>query len=174
MPKRARHSDVLHEAGAGGQVIPSMRERQVRLLDRDALASFIAPFCQPWRRLLIGVDGRDSEGKSTIARYLAYKLGMPAIETDTFLELGTGKYSLRLDDLKRVIHGRLALDRPVILEGLFLLRTAEQLGVAVDLLVYARKRPAHRSRLESALRTYRSRHKPLSIADFVYCWHDPD
>ena len=83
-----------------------------------------------WRRYLIGIDGRDHAGKSPIGRYLALHMGMPTIETDLFVldknqRKEPEKVEYRRKELKRVIDARFKLDRPVIVEGIFLLKTLE-------------------------------------------------
>lgn len=137
----------------------------------EELTASLRGECTPWRRLLIGIDGRDGEGKSTTARWLAYTLGMPALETDTYLLAGADDYTLRYDELGRSIASRLSRDRPVIVEGVFLLNTLERVGLAADILIYVKKRPAHKySGLESRLKRYRAKYKPEQTAHYVYRW----
>jgi len=140
----------------------------------DELSARLRDECMPWRRLLIGIDGRDGEGKLTTARWLAYRLGMPALETDTYLLAGARDYTLRYDELRRSIESRLDRDRPVLVEGVFLLRTLERIGLAADVLVYVKKRPAHKhSGLESQLKRYRAKYRPERTAQYTYRWVEP-
>lgn len=143
--------------------------------DQEQLAAALAGDCQSWRAMIIGIDGRDGEGKSRLARFLAWRLEMPCLETDTFLQTGTGTYSLRIDDLRRAIRTRLDLKRPVIVEGVFLLRTLQLIGESVDRLVYVNKEPANdTSGFEIELANYRSTFRPDARADYCYRWADPD
>jgi len=62
--------------------------------------------------LLIAVDGADNAGKSSLASWLAWQLGMPAVQLDLYLT------SLRpiqwlAEDLARVVACRLDRDRPL-------------------------------------------------------------
>jgi len=46
----------------------------------EALKEFVIP----WRKLTIVIDGITGSGKSTLGRYLSWKLDMPLIETDMY------------------------------------------------------------------------------------------
>jgi len=81
------------------------QHRKVRDVIRAALGS--------WRRFLVAVDGVDAAGKSNFARYLGWQLGMPAIETDLFLDDNRG-LNYRLHQLNSVVQA--SRDRPVIVE----------------------------------------------------------
>ena len=83
-----------------------------------------------WRAFLIAIDGVDGAGKSTLGRYLAWKLGMPLVETDLYLT-GDG-FAYHDDDLRKVIEHRLKANRPVIVEGIFVLDRLAELGLTAD------------------------------------------
>lgn len=141
--------------------------------DLVQIAESIRKQCVPWRAMIVGVDGRDDEGKSTLARFLAWQLEMPCIETDTFLEVHSGSYNVRLEDLRRVVRTRMDLDCPVIVEGVFLLRTLQQIGEKAEVLVYVEKRPPNvTSDLETELRSYRSSFDPERRASYRYIWNE--
>ena len=122
----------------------------------------------PWRRLTIGVDGRDGTGKSTLARYLAFKLGMPALETDMFLiQLGPPAV-YRTDDLGKVIEYRHQRNRPVLVEGVFLLSTLKKLGLAPDFFVYVESAESAGSRiLAQAFEAYEAECRPKEMSQFL-------
>ena len=89
-----------------------------------------------WGKFLFGVDGRDHQGKSTTARFLAWQIGMSLIETDLFrVEDATGR-TIDSSTLKQIINRRLGLDRPVIVEGIYLLRHLKDIGLEPDFLIY--------------------------------------
>lgn len=122
--------------------------------------------------MIVGIDGRDGEGKSRLGRFLAWRLEMPCVETDTFLQVRTGSYAVRRDDLRRVVRTRLDLDRPVIVEGMFLLRTLQQIGEKPDVLVYVQKEPPHESAFERELEEYREHFDAGKLATHRYVWND--
>ena len=141
----------------------------------EYIAEDIKRRCVPWRAMIIGVDGRDGEGKSTFARYRAWRLEMPCIDLDMFLNTGKGEYDLRFDDLSRAICTGLNLNRPVLVEGIFLLQMLRELNFPTEILVYAKKRPPNlTSTFEAKLRDYRHPFKPEAVAQHVYVWDDPD
>jgi len=82
------------------------------------------------------VDGVDAAGKTNLARYLAWQLGMPAIETDLFLDNSRGGLNYRFDELNSVLHLRLSRDRPVIIEGVRVLLLLRHLDLMHDYLVW--------------------------------------
>ena len=88
--------------------------------------------CVPWRQMIIGVDGRNGAGKSSLARYLGWQLGMPVLETDLWLIRERPLYD-ELRDLVLWRHGR---NRPVIVEGIELLDTLEKIGLRLDFLIF--------------------------------------
>ncbi|MGM4903787.1 hypothetical protein AB8B21_18275 [Tardiphaga sp. 866_E4_N2_1] len=83
--------------------------------------------------VLIGLDGRCGAGKSTLASWLAWQFGMPAIHLDLFL---SGKDPLRwkVDDITRCLTAR--GDRPLIIESILLLDVLRQVGRKADFLVF--------------------------------------
>ncbi len=129
-----------------------------------------------WRSFLIGIDGRDHAGKSTIGRFLALHMGMPLIETDLFVldknqRKDQEKVEYRRKELKRVIDARLNKDRPVIVEGIFLLRTLEGLGLKPDYLIYAVNEDHDGSgKLNADFLAYENEYKPRREANEVFCW----
>ncbi len=129
-----------------------------------------------WRRFVIGIDGRDHAGKSTIGRFLALHMGMPLIETDLFVldknqRKDQEKVEYRRKELKRVIDARLNKDRPVIVEGIFLLRTLEGLGLKPDYLIYAvnEDHDGSGTRREEFM-AYENEYKPRARADKQFFW----
>ena len=99
------------------------------------LLEFLRPKLQPWRAMTIAVDGVDHAGKSSLARYLAWQLGMPQLETDLFLTQGTEPYTCDANLLKKFVDMRHNMSRPVIVEGVFVLRTLLEAGVDPNLVV---------------------------------------
>lgn len=139
-----------------------VEERRVRDAIWKALPS--------WTGFLIGIDGRDGTGKSTLARYLAWQLGLPTIELDLFLE-DDGKISHRYDDIRRVARARLQRDRPLIIEGVCLLRALDYSSLACDFLVTVDVREYSGSEtLRSIFEAYEEEYRPQERSSAIYQW----
>ena len=125
----------------------------------------------PWRRLTIGVDGRDGVGKSVLSRYLAWDLDLPTIETDMFIISDDQPPSYRYEDLGRLIESRHTLDRPVIVEGVFLLHMLAKLNVKCDFLIYVENEEQISSNyLEERLKEYDNDYDPKGAANYILEW----
>jgi hypothetical protein len=152
--------------GARPEQPESPKHREVRDAVWNAIPS--------WSRYIIAVDGRDGAGKSSVARYLAWQLGMPAIELHTFLDTSREDFALREEDLLRVLRSRLKRDRPIIVEGVFVLRALSQLSLKPDFLVVVKRRGhagSHRFAKEFA--AYESDYAPKKHCHFEFIWGDP-
>ena len=99
------------------------------------LLEFLQPKLHPWRAMTVAIDGVDHAGKSSLARFLAWRLGMPQLETDLFIVRGEEPYACDAKLLKKFVDMRHAMDRPVIVEGVFVLRTLMVAGVDPELVV---------------------------------------
>ncbi len=112
--------------------IPIPRSDQLLAAIKDVLTPARLP-------LLIAIDGADHCGKSSLASWLAWQLGMPAVQLDLYL---TNLYPIqwRVDDLARVVTQRIDVDRgrPVIIEGVLMLDALDQIRRKPDFLVFVR------------------------------------
>jgi uridine kinase len=106
--------------------------RSEELLDRIKLA--LTPNRLP---LLILIDGADGWGKSSLASWLAWQLGMPAVQLDLYL---TSLDPIRwlTTDLQRVVARRLNRDRPLIVDGILALDALDQINREADFLVFVK------------------------------------
>jgi uridine kinase len=139
------------------------------------IISQVRPLVVPWRRLTIGIDGADGAGKSTLARFLAWQLEMPVLETDMFLEKGRFYPYLKFDELSNLIDWRHSLNRPIIVEGIFLLETLECINVSLDVLIYVVNKDFEGSRqLQARLGMYKDKYKPNQFANFLFVTSDND
>jgi len=123
---------------------------------------------------VIAIDGVDGAGKTELARYLSWQLGMPAVETDLFLIPESG-LNYRQEDLAEVVHGRLRNERPLIVEGVRILHTLRSIGVKQDYLVWV-EQIGHEGSfgLRPDISEYMRSFNPRSAADSVFSWQESD
>ena len=124
----------------------------------------------PWRKFLIGIDGKDDSGKSTLGRLLAWHLEMPTIETDLFLVPNErDEIVYRYDDMKRLIERRMNDNRPVIVEGIILLEILRNIGLEPDYFIYVTSPASEDSQIwQSNFTEYEAEFAPAENADFKY------
>jgi uridine kinase len=141
------------------------------------LQSALGPDRKP---LLIGVDGREGVGKTSLSSWLAWQLGMPVIHLDLFLKQNEVPAPVirRTTDLDRCIKARGR--RPLIVEGVLLLDALEEVGPSADFLVFVAEQAAVSTRnrvdpdlidtrefsLPNQVKAYLSRRAPADRANF--------
>ncbi len=114
--------------------------------------------------LLIAIDGADGVGKSSLASWLAWQLGMPTVHVDLFLVRGSsGPYRWRIDEIEHVIASRIDHRRPIIVEGIFILDVLEQISRRPDFMVFIRGEGSSLF-AKTGLRDYFERRKPEEAA----------
>ena len=101
----------------------------------DSTAEQLAPYLANLPGKLIAIDGRDGSGKTTLGRFLAWYFNVALVETDLFLQEGAG-LNYHTDQIERLIAQRLAIPRPVIVEGITVLKTLQSIARTPDLLIY--------------------------------------
>ncbi|PMM74546.1 hypothetical protein BCT47_21410 [Vibrio splendidus] len=86
----------------------------------------------------IWIDGKDGSGKSYLAKQLGEQLEIPVISVDDFLVRQQGFYvsSVRFDQLRDTIN---QASKPVIIEGVCLLKVKEKLGIEGGLDIYVKR-----------------------------------
>jgi hypothetical protein len=115
--------------------------------------------------LLIGIDGADGVGKSSLASWLAWQLGAPAIHLDLYLVRDSDPIRWRTDDLQRVVNARLVEHKsPLVVEGILILDVLGKIGREPDFLVHVEGEGGHF--LAKALASYRSQYQPEQKAQF--------
>jgi len=85
--------------------------------------------------LLIAIDGADGSGKSSLASWLAWQLGMPAVQLDLYLTC-LDPIQWLVNDLSRVVARRIDRGRPVIVDGVLALDALDQIRRKADFLVF--------------------------------------
>jgi len=133
--------------------------RSEELLDR--IMEVLTPNRLP---LLIAIDGADLSGKSSLASWLAWQLGMPAVQLDLYLTTG-GTIKWRTEELARVIAKRIDAQRPIIVEGVLIFDALDQIRRKADFLIFVAGGHLESS-LAPQIAAYLSRQKPLERADF--------
>lgn len=103
--------------------------------DQESLISKLKPLLLPWRKMTIAIDGVDGSGKSTLSRFLAWQLGMPAIETDTIIPIDSEEPKPESRLLNLLINSRHERNRPLIVEGVFVLCSLGEIGVIPEILI---------------------------------------
>jgi 2-phosphoglycerate kinase len=116
------------------------------------------------RPLLIAIDGADGVGKSSLASWFAWQLGMPAVHLDLYLIKDTKPLKWRTDEVGRLVQNRIDSGRPIIVEGVFVLDVLDQIHRAAAFIVYVCGEGGHT--LSELLDDYRLRRKPMAIAQF--------
>ncbi len=127
----------------------------------------------PWRKFTIAVDGVDGSGKTTLARFLSWQTEISIIETDLLLDLEKGGLNYRLEDFKRLIETRHSRKRPVIVEGVFLLRLLEEVSLQPEFLIYVEKQ-GHKGNHEWSrdFEKYQTKYSAKDKADLIFSWSD--
>jgi hypothetical protein len=115
--------------------------------------------------LLIAIDGADCSGKSSLAAWLAWQLGMPAVQLDLYL-INLRPIQWLVEDLTRVVARRLDRGRPLILDGVLALDALDQIGYTPNFIVFVGG-GHERSSLAPQIATYQSRQKLPDRADFI-------
>ena len=122
-----------------------------------------------WKKYTIAVDGRDGVGKSTLSRFLAWQLMIPTIEVDLLVEGQEDPYPYNSSVLKYLIDARHRNDRPVIVEGLFLLKRLKEIGVCADTIIYVEKHNwAGSYTWRKQFEEYEVEYSPKQAAHFVF------
>jgi uridine kinase len=115
--------------------------------------------------LLIAIDGADGVGKSSLASWLAWQLGAPAIHLDLYLVRDSDPLRWRSGELKAILDTRLVeLTKPIVVEGILILQVLGKIGRRPDFLVYVDGKGGHF--LSNQLANYRAQYQPEQQAQF--------
>ncbi len=89
-----------------------------------------------WPQKVVVIDGKPCAGKTTLGRFLAWRLSVSLLETDLFLKRNQGRYLYNEEALKVVIDYLEQKDRPVIIEGVVALQLLRKLDVQPDFHIH--------------------------------------
>lgn len=153
---------------------------KIATAEYESLLTILCAALGPDRRpLLIGIDGREGTGKTSLSNWLAWQLGMPAIHLDLFLIQSEipAPIERRVSDLDRSLKAR--GNRPLIVEGVLLLDALDEVGRSPDFLIFVDEQPSTRARppdsdlidtrefsLSNQVTAYFSRRSPADSAAF--------
>jgi adenylate kinase family enzyme len=133
----------------------------------DELAANMQPYLDGLPAVLIAIDGRDGVGKTTLGRFLAWYFNVTLIETDNFLSFDGNSYAYETRIVKKIIDDRLAIPRPVIVEGVKILHLLKSVDHKSDLLIYVANSEFDGSMaLSETLDEYELCFEPKTNADF--------
>lgn len=106
------------------------------------LASELSRVAKAGSVRIIGIDGKDGAGKTTVAERIARATNGTVVSLDEYVEKSRGGYVpyLRVPDAITAV-GRAA--PPVVLEGVCLLAAVETMGVELDKLIYVKRMSEH-------------------------------
>ena len=122
------------------------------------------------RPLLIGIDGADGSGKSSLAAWLSWQMEIPALHLDVYVVRDSDPLSWCYDDLRRAIEGAQSGGRrPVLVEGVLLLHVLEQINRTPEFLVFV-ERHEHEPGMREHLASYLASYRPMERADYLLRW----
>lgn len=138
-----------------------------------AIVSQVQQTLGTWRKFTIGIDGVNGSGKSSLARFLSWQTEISVIETDMLLDFNKGGFNYRNDDLIRLFTARHSLNRPVIVEGIFLLKTLDDIGIVPDFRIYVEKVGHEGSFMwKTDFEEYKTRYRPIENLNYLYKWSE--
>ena len=122
--------------------------------------------------LLVEVDGADGVGKSSLASWLAWQLGMPSIHLDLYLECLRPIRWLTAD-FQRVVARRLDRGRPVIVEGVLILDALDRIQRQADFVVFVKGATTSSSVADQVAEYHARRRLPDSAHFSLEGYSDP-
>ncbi|WP_343734379.1 hypothetical protein [Acidovorax sp.] len=121
--------------------------------------------------MTIAIDGVDHAGKSSLGRFLSLQLGMPVIEADCTLKSDSREVTHDTELMGRLLAERHNMNRPVIIEGVFILRALAKLNIEPDFVIGVSAKGRRGSlNLQYAFRKYRSAYIRAKAPDYQFKW----
>jgi hypothetical protein len=124
--------------------------------------------------LVIGIDGRGGAGKSSLAFWLAWQLGMPAVSLDLYVIRDSEPLEWRYEDLGRLISARMKLRRPIIVEGICLCQSLHAFERGPDFLIWVENAGGPEPYPGDPTNDYLQDFDPKGNADVTLEWRQPE
>jgi hypothetical protein len=124
--------------------------------------------------LIIGIDGRSGAGKSSLASWLAWQLGMPSVHLDLYVERDSEPLSWRYEDVARITTARLVLAQPIIVEGICLCQPLQAIDRDPDYWVWVENLGGPKPGPCDPTGDYVAEFNPEANADFTLTWKQPE
>ncbi len=136
------------------------------------------------KKYIIAVDGDDCSGKSTVSRYLSWKMGVSVVEIDdyfvpeysnktleSYAELLKSKES-NVKFLKEVVEKKQKIGRPIIIEGIVVLEILEICEVKPDFIIYMKNESFSNGTgfFTNLLLDYKNKHYSNAKPDCEFKW----
>jgi hypothetical protein len=171
-PPPGPHADARLRADARGRDGRVRQELETRMMIKTPLPESVALLekvheCLGPNRLplLIAIDGADGVGKSSLASWLAWQLGAPAVYLDLYVIRESNPLRWRTDELRRIVNRRLVDHAaPLVVEGIMVLAALDAIDRKPNFLIYLEGKGGNG--LSRRLAAYRARYQPEQHADF--------
>lgn len=120
--------------------------------------------------IIVGIDGVDGAGKSSLAAWLSWQLEIPAIHLDVYIVRDSNPIAWLLDDLRRSLSKWIdVLHRPIIVESIQLLHVLNQIERAPDFHIFVEKED-HKSSMRGPIDRYVATYQPQERASRIVKW----
>lgn len=132
----------------------------------------LAPVLHNLPPKIVAIDGWPGVGKTTLGRFLAWRFNVALLETDLFMVPRQGKLVYHTDEITRIIDRRLRdrtdRGRPIIVDGVAVLRLLAELQREPDFVVYvANTLVEDAGNLKREVTAYDKQFRPKERADLV-------
>lgn len=116
---------------------------------------------------IVSIDGADGSGKTTLGRFLAWYFNVTLLESDNFILEGHGLI-YDVDTVSAIIRRRLKKPRPILIEGVVVLRLLAEAGYQSDFHIHLQKKNGASSQfLAGVLEQYQSEFRPSERANLI-------
>lgn len=137
-----------------------------KILDSYAeLTGVLGPVLDDLPGKIVGIDGRNGVGKTTLGRYLAWTFNISLLESEFFLP-NPIELNYEAEPIRRLIDARIMIPRPIIVEGIGLWKLLRSVDRVPDFVIYcSSSQYPDGNCLEETLLAYESEYDPKSRAD---------